>query len=489
MENRGNVRNQSGKIMIAAAASGSGKTLLTCALLEVLKRRGIPLCSFKCGPDYIDPLFHRTVLGIPSENLDTWFSGREGANRLFRERAASAEMAVIEGVMGLFDGLGGVEEAGSAYDLARAVDAPVVLVVNARGMGRSLIPLVMGFLSYDREKRIRGILLNRISGTLYDALYTPLTEEIRRFGHPACLIGYFPERKDLVWESRHLGLILPEERKDIYEKLGMAADQFEESVDTELLLAIAEEVSGNSEGASKPEGAPEPEGASKPEGTSEPEGTWMNPAGAATALTLAVARDEAFCFYYEANLRELERLGVRILPFSPLHDRVLPEGISGLLLGGGYPELYLRELSENISMRDSIRDALERGLPSLAECGGFMYLHESIADLQGNIRPMVGAVPAETRYRGRLTRFGYVEIRENVPDFLPAGQIIRGHEFHYYDSTDCGDACTAVKPVSGKSWPCIHAGKNRFWGFPHLYYPSAPGFVRQFVERMRAAGV
>ena len=447
------------RILIAAPSSGSGKTMLVSALLGCLKARGYSVCSFKCGPDYIDPMFHRSVLGIPSENLDTWFSGRSGAARLFRELSDPYEISVIEGVMGLFDGLGGTEDAGSTYDLACAVDAPVILVVNARGAARSLIPLIMGFLSYDRERRIKGILLNRISGPFYEKIKPLLENEISGSGHPALLMGYFPESADLSFDHRHLGLTMPQETDGTAEKLKRAADQLSDSVDLELLLSAA-----SKETVKCPS---------------------VCPKTSSDGPVLAVARDEAFCFYYEANLRIFQKMGVRIQTFSPLHDAALPEGISGLLLGGGYPELFARQLSENSSMRQSVYSAIKGGLPSLAECGGFMYLHERLVDEKGNAWPMAGVLKAEAEYQGHPVRFGYEEIREKIPLFLPEGVCIRGHEFHYYDSTWNGDACITVKPGSGISREAIHSGKNHFWGFPHLYYESAPAFAEYFVQCMR----
>ena len=204
---------------------------------------------------------------------------------------------------------------------------------------------------------------------------------------------------------------------------------------------------------------------------------------------IAVAKDEAFCFYYRDNLRMLEHYGAELVFFSPLHDEKLPENIHGLLLGGGYPELYAKQLAENESMRKSIKEALEQHLPSLAECGGFMYLHETLTDKDGKNFPMVGVIPAECQYTGKLVRFGYVEVQ--LPQGLtekgtaerPEPEKIKAHEFHYFDSTANGEDCIATKPVTGRSWKCIHASDDHFWGFPHLYYPSDPKFVKWFLER------
>ena len=443
------------RVLLAAPKSGSGKTLITCALLGALKKKGFSPAAFKCGPDYIDPMFHRTVLKVPSENLDTFFSG-EDTKRLFTEAAKEADIAVMEGVMGLFDGLGGTQEEGSAYHLAKMTKTPIILVVDVHGMGRSMVPLIRGFLDYDTEGLIRGVILNCMTASFLETMQPMLEKELR-----VPVIGFFPTRKDIHLESRHLGLMLPGEIEDLETQLDAAADQFLETAGFDTLLQIAD-------GAEDVEDIP-----SETHDDSNAE------------LTLAVARDEAFCFYYGANMRTFQKKGVKIQYFSPLHDTVLPEGVDGILLGGGYPELYVKELSANESMKRSIREAIERGIPSLAECGGFLYLHEFLEDTDGNRAPMVGLIKGTAGNTGKLVRFGYVELSEKQPCFLKEGSKIKAHEFHYYDSPDNGDACVAVKPVTGKNWGCIHEGEDHFWGFPHLYYPSCEEFADHFVEVMR----
>ena len=443
------------RVLLAAPKSGSGKTLITCALLGALKKKGARPAAFKCGPDYIDPMFHRTVLKVPSENLDTFFSG-EDTKRLFAEAARDADIAVMEGVMGLFDGLGGTQEEGSAYHLAKMTKTPVILVVDVHGMGLSMIPLIKGFLDYDTEGLIRGVILNRMTASFLETMRPMLEKELR-----VPVIGFFPSRKDIHLESRHLGLMLPGEIEDLETQLDAAADQFLETAGFDALLQIAD-------GAEEIEDAPVSD---------------LDDRNA--ELTLAVARDEAFCFYYGANMRTFEKKGVKIKYFSPLHDAILPEDADGILLGGGYPELYVKELGTNESMKTSIREAIEKGIPSLAECGGFLYLHENLEDTDGNSAPMVGLIKGMAGNTGKLVRFGYVEISEKQSCFLKEGSKIKAHEFHYYDSPDNGCDCVAVKPVTGKSWECIHEGADHFWGFPHLYYPSCEEFADHFVEAMR----
>ena len=449
------------RIMVAAPGSGSGKTTITCSLLMVLKNRGEQVVSYKCGPDYIDPMFHKQVIGIPSKNLDTFFTDEddETLRYLFVKNASDCDIAVMEGVMGLFDGLGGIREEGSSYHLAKVTETPIVLVINAKGMGRTLIPMIAGFLKYDKEKLIKGVILNKMSKYYYEIIKPLIEEELR-----IRVLGYFPEEKDINLESRHLGLVMPNESEDIQKRLQVMSKRFEKTVDVEEIEHIAEQ-------------AKELLLAQKPlniNGCSDKE---------CSRPVIAVAKDEAFCFYYEDNLLMLQENGAKITYFSPLHDTKLPDCCDALLIGGGYPELYAGELSRNVNMRNAIKQAIDTGMPIVAECGGFMYLHESITDKDGISHPMVGVIPATCSYKGKLVRFGYVEIQENKSCFLPEGQLIKGHEFHYFDSTDNGDCCTAQKPTTGREYSCVMEGDNYWMGFPHLYYPSNPFFAESFVKK------
>lgn len=443
-----------GRIMIAAPKSGSGKTTVTCALLQALLDRGKKVTAFKCGPDFIDPMFHKKVIGVPAYNLDTYFSGEEGTEKLFRIHASGRGIAVMEGVMGLYDGLGGVREEGSSYHLAKVTKTPIVLVVDVKGMGRSILPLLEGFLRYDTNHLIRGVILNRISGGFFETV-KPLIEEEMKIS----VLGFLPEQESFWIESRHLGLVMPDEIAGIREKISVAAGAFSGTVSLSALLEIAagaEALSGDGE---------------KPM-VSEADGP-----------VIAVARDEAFCFYYEDNLRVLEEYGAKLVFFSPLHDLKLPGDCQGLLIGGGYPELYAERLSQNTSMRRAVKEAAGSGMPIVAECGGFLYLHEGLTDKSGRRYEMAGIVRGACFDTGRLVRFGYVELQEKERRFLPGGEYIRGHEFHHYDSTNNGDSVLAVRPVTGKRYPCVLTGENLWVGFPHLYYPSNPHFARSFVEK------
>ena len=468
------------RFMIAAPASGSGKTLITCGLLRLLQRRNLRPAAFKCGPDYIDPMFHRQVLGIPSRNLDTFFSpadspvsGNTVRETMVRAVADSKSgISVIEGVMGYFDGTGASGTEASSCNLARQTDTPVILAVSAKGMGRSIVPLLKGFAEYERENgRIRGVILNRVTSGSFAAMKKWIEEDTS-----LKVVGYVPQDDSLRWESRHLGLIQPSETAGLQEQIDHLADVLTETVDLDALLEIARSAPPMDSCENVKQYASDP-----------------------SSPRIAVARDEAFNFYYEDNLEMLQECGARLVFFSPVHDRELP-GADGLLIGGGYPELYARDLSENEAMRESIRARAAEGMPILAECGGFMYLQQAMElpgkkDASKETFPMCGVLPGTCRKTDKLVRFGYIELEKNVTEagtagYLQSGRCIRGHEFHYFDSTDNGEACTAWKPGRQRSWNCMVVRENIMAGFPHLYYRSDPAFAGMFVERCRqfAAG-
>ncbi|MEF2870294.1 MAG: cobyrinate a,c-diamide synthase [Agathobacter rectalis] len=452
------------RFMIAAPKSGSGKTMITCALLQLLKDNGKNVSSYKCGPDYIDPMFHKKVLGVPSKNLDTFFTDEKTTVQLFLDKRADGDFAVLEGVMGLYDGLGGIYEQGSSYHLAKVTQTPIILVVDAKGMGKSVLALIAGFLQYDTQHLIKGVLFNRMSKGYYDIIKPLIEKELS-----VKVVGYFPEQKDIGLSSRHLGLVMPDELADIKEQLDELAGRLKKTIDLDMLLDIAVEA----------------EEITKTTNTEQMQIQNQN-----NTVNIAVAMDEAFCFYYEDNLRLLEKCGAKLQYFSPLHDTKLPDNCDALLLGGGYPELYAKELSENLSMRNSIKTAFKTGLPTVAECGGFMYLHtyihnicEEDADAQNYVFGMTGALDSECHFKGKLVRFGYIELEEKHNNFLPTDEKIRAHEFHYYDSTDNGADCIATKPATGRSYDCVISHDNYWLGFPHLYYPSNPHFAESFVRK------
>lgn len=441
------------RLLFAAPSSGSGKTTIVCGLLRALKNRGRAVRAFKCGPDFIDPLFHEQVVGVPSGTLDLFFSGEEQVKQLFCRHAAGAEISLIEGVMGYYDGLGAATEAASSYAVARALDAPAVLIVDSRGQSLSALATLEGFLRFRPDSRIRGVIFNRMS----EGVFAALAPEVEKLGVRP--LGFVPKAPELMIESRHLGLITPGEITDLGQKLDALAYLLEKTVDLDGLLELAN-------GAPALNAYPAPAAPSLPK------------------TKIAVARDEAFCFLYQDNLDVLRDCGAEITFFSPLRDAALPQGAQGLILPGGYPELYAKALSENEPMRAAVRTAIQGGLPCLAECGGFLYLHRELEDMEGHFFPMVGVLDAKAYRTQKLGRFGYITLtaKENTA-FLPAGGSIRGHEFHYYESESCGDALRAQKPTGSRAWDCGHSRNALLMGFPHLYYPSNPQFIERFLRR------
>lgn len=456
------------RIMLAAPKSGSGKTLLTCGLLEVLRRRGLNPIACKCGPDYIDPMFHRYVLGIPGRNLDSFFLPTEGVRKVLVDavREEQAGIAVLEGVMGYYDGLGGTETSASSWEIAEITDTPAILVLDCKGASLSAAAMASGFLHFRKKSHIAGVILNRVSSMYYERLAAAVEEAS---GLP--VLGYLPESEEYHMESRHLGLFLPGEIDRLRERIGRLADQMEKSIAVERVLEVAGMLPLRIENKEKEKAENE---------SMEAESIAKFPACQEQKVTsrvrIGVARDEAFCFYYQENFRLLEQMGAELVYFSPLRDKKIPDRVDGLLFGGGYPENYARELAKNAAMRESIRRSIAAGMPFLAECGGFLYLHRTLEGSDGKHWEMAGVYPFDAYRTNRLRRFGYVRL------LTSSGQEIHGHEFHYWESEDPGTDWEAVKPTGNRSWRCIHEKGGQIGGFPHLYYASCPGFLRKWLD-------
>lgn len=437
------------EVMIAAPASGSGKTVLTCALLSALKERGCAPCAFKCGPDYIDPMFHRSVLGVESHNLDLYLADAETVRALYARYAAGHGAAVIESAMGFYDGVGGGTDWASGWHIADTLHIPVLLAVRPRGASLTLAAQIRGLLDFRRPSHIAGIFLTDCAPMLAKSL-TPMLEG--ETGLP--VLGYLPHTEEAVLESRHLGLRTAGEIKDLAARIGCAARRL--AMDWDRFFALY--------GDRKPPAAPRRE-AAKPR------------------AAIAVARDAAFCFTYEESLDALEDAGAELLFFSPLEDGGLPEGASGLYLPGGYPELYAPRLAENAGMRKTIRAAVEGGMPTVAECGGFLYLGQTLESGDGAVCPMAGVLPGRGIRTEKLVRFGYAAlISESDNLLLRRGQAVPAHEFHYWDSTENGKDLTAVKPASGRRWQCGFVGPRLYAAFPHLYFAGRPSLAERFVR-------
>lgn len=449
--------------MIASPKSGSGKTIFVCGLLEAARRRGLSPQAFKCGPDYIDGLFHRQVLGMSGGNLDSFFEGEEELREKYA-RASRHHLVVAEGAMGYFDGLGGNTARASAWEMAKILDMPVILLVDGAGASLSLLALIKGFLDFERElgaSRIRAVVFNRMAPGMY-----PRMKELVDAIPGIRAAGYVPNLDFLSVGSRHLGLILPGEIPGLREQVGRLADCLEETLDWEVILGMAADQGGENRGFVK----------------------GKNPARIlGETFRLGVAMDEAFCFYYQENLKLLKDLGAELVYFSPVHDGGLPPGLGGLLLGGGYPERYALQLGANRGMAEAVAGAAGQGMPVLAECGGYLYLLETLEGEDGKEYPMAGVFSGQGMRKGKNSHFGYISLSCHVPTpYLLPGEEIRGHEFHYWECRgEDGQVMEAVKPAGGRSWPAVRTVRQTMGGFPHLYYPSCPAFAERFKEACR----
>lgn len=450
MQHKNNIQVNTPRVMFAATRSGSGKTTVTCGVLAALKKQNIKVQAYKCGPDYIDPMFHRTVLGIDTGNLDTFFADADAIGRILARDTKDAELIVMEGVMGYYDGVGGATTMASSYELSKVTKTPVVLIVDAKGASVTLAAIIRGIMEYKKDSRIVGVILNRVSPMFYSRIKHVIETEC---GIP--VLGYLPEDASFAVPSRHLGLLQPDEMQKQRDWVETVAKAARKTIDIDGILEIAAQA----------------EMLQIQKATGETEKSKF-PAG----YRIGVARDAAFSFYYRENLRMLEDMGATLVYFSPLTDAHVSE-VDALIFGGGYPELYAKQLYENQSMRASVWQALEAGMPCHAECGGFLYLGKSLADAEGNVYEMVGFLDGAGFRTERLQRFGYVELAPQEADAFAVNTILRGHEFHYWDSTDCGGACLAWKPLSKqKTYPCMVKKKGTFAGFPHLYYAGAENF-------------
>ena len=447
-----------GRLLISAPKSGSGKTLITMGLLALWKQQKKNLASYKCGPDYIDPMFHQRVLGIPCRNLDSYLFGWQDV-REDLERVPAEGAAVIEGAMGLYDGLGGAMPH-SAYDLARRTHTPIVVVVpmDTEHPAEDLGELI----KKDISGQIKGFLCNRCTEEEAEAFLEEITAN-----HPALTyFGYLPKMDAGEFSSRHLGLVTAIEVTDFEARISAVCKQVESTINTEKLWEMAMEAEPLSQIPTLP--------AMRPTLETEP-----------TCCRIGIASDEAFCFYYERSKEHLQAMGALLIPFSPLHDAHLPKDLDALYIGGGYPELYGKELEENGSMREEIRAAIAYGIPTIAECGGFLYLQERLVAEDGTSYAMVGALPGESRKQEKLVRFGYCKLEPEANSMLfSQGRSVEVHEFHYWDSTHNGEDIPVVKASKQQTWRCGYTSDHLYAGFPHIYldWDRARHFVDAAME-------
>ncbi len=447
-------------LIVAGTGSDAGKTTVTLGLIEAMRRAGRTVQAFKAGPDYIDPGHHALLLGRPSYNLDTWMMGAGGVRKTYQVHSKGSGIALIEGVMGLFDGRDGKNEEGSTAHLAKVLGLPVLLVVDGAGAARSVGALVKGFCEFDPEVDIRWVVFNRVAGEKH----FKILKDAAKGAAKVRVLGYIPRDETLAMKSRHLGLVTGSDvdRRQWRRGVKKTADYIEAFVDMRPLFgrgrchAPAKKVRPLKRGHGRP--------------------------------VIAVARDSAFSFYYEENLDILRDLGGVIRFFSPLKDKALPRGTSGLYIGGGYPELHGRELGENASMRSAIKRAANSGTPIFAECGGLMYLGGSLKDLTGRAYPMAGVFKWRTEIFNKRRALGYrdVEILKGCP-FLEEGRRVRGHEFRYSELKSkkimAANVFKATHPGTGRCMPSGgYVFKNVLATYIHIHFASNPAFARGFMR-------
>lgn len=439
------------RVMIVGTGSGSGKTTVTVALLAALQAKKYNIAAFKCGPDYIDPMFHSKVMGIISRNLDLYLLGHDKLKYILGNHGEGRDLSVIEGVMGMYDGISFSDDTYSANHISRITETPELLVVNVKGKSRSVVANIKGYIDL-HENHLKGVILNNCSKGMY-GMYKKIIEEDLNI---SCF-GYLPPVKKAEIGSRHLGLITADEIDDIHEKLDELGKVASESIDIEGILQLGRET----------------EELIYDELDVQP--VVEQP------IKIGVAKDVAFSFYYGDAIDFLEKLGAEIVYFSPLKDKEIPKEINGLIFGGGYPEEYLEELMSNDTMKQSIREAAEDGMPIYGECGGFMYLGESITKEHKTFHG-VGIVPGNSSMTNKLVRFGYKTlIAKNDNLLCKKGEEIKCHEFHYSETDDYGDGFIAKRP-SGSEMDAIHCKGNVVAGYPHVHFLSNIEFPKNFVK-------
>ena len=458
--------------LITAGASGSGKTSVVVGLLSLLQKKGYNVGSFKCGPDYIDPMFHRAVMGVESHNLDLFLASADRVKEFYQRYSAGKTAVICEGAMGYFDGLGGITDEASAWKVADTLDLPVIAVIDAKGASLSIAAQILGLKSLRQPHHIVGVILNKCSKMLHQRLKPVLEAETG-----VKIIGCLPYVEGAEFSSRYLGLYTAGEISDINQRIDKIAAALDDSLDFEAFEELCDRGPEASILACRKTRA----NYGKPEASAD--------CKTHSKAKIAVARDDAFCFLYEETLDTLKEQGAEIVFFSPLHDEGLPKGVSGLYLPGGYPELFAGELSFNEDMLKDVKSAIESGLPTVAECGGFLYLCESLEDGNGDIYEQVGIFKGAATNKEKLVRFGYSLLSQEEDSLLfRKGEEVPMHEFHYWDAADPGSDLLATKPLGGRSYRCAYSTDTLYAGFPHLYLAGKPKLAARFVEKAAAFG-
>jgi cobyrinic acid a,c-diamide synthase len=481
-------------IIIAAPMSGSGKTTITLGIMAFLKRRGLRVAPFKVGPDFIDPGWHRTVTGRPSINLDGWMCPEDFVRETFSLHAQDSDIAVIEGVMGLFDGMDGRTDAGSTAQVAKNLKAPVILVVDAKSQARSAAALVSGFAGFDPEVHVAGVIFNNVGSDNHARI---LGEAMESSGNGVRVLGCIPRDERLSIPSRHLGLVTADENALSDDFWTHLAEVIEKNVELDGFLSSP--IQSN---PLPPGGGGQGWGGScsrthrSVSNSPTPQPPPVKGGGGKTRI--AVARDEAFCFVYEDNLRLLREAGAEICEFSPIRNSSLPEGIGGIYLPGGYPELHAETLASNGAMKTAIREAIEKGMPVYAECGGFIYLTKGQNYISPAPQPLtpellghefVGIFPVTTRMLPRRKALGYREVELLAHSHIAAkGTVARGHEFHYSETEDMPEQVERVYRLSKNGSELGSEGyryKNCLASYLHLHFGSCPEIAATFVGNCR----
>ena len=473
--------------LITAGSSGSGKTSVVVGLLSLLQRKGYNVGSFKCGPDYIDPMFHRAVMGVESHNLDLFLASADRVKEFYQRYSAGKTAVICEGAMGYFDGLGGITDEASAWKVADTLDLPVIAVIDAKGASLSIAAQILGLKSLRQPHHIVGVILNKCSKMLYQRLKPVLETETG-----VKIIGCLPYVEGAEFSSRYLGLYTAGEISDINQRIDKIAAALEDSLDFEAFEELCDRGPEVSILTCRKTCANDNE----PDDVGDRKtcANYDKPEASANCKThakakIAVARDDAFCFLYEETLDTLKEQGAELVFFSPLHDEGLPKGVSGLYLPGGYPELFAGELSFNEDMLKDVKSAIESGLPTVAECGGFLYLCESLEDGNGDIYEQVGIFKGAATNKEKLVRFGYSLLSQEEDSLLfRKGEEVPMHEFHYWDAADPGSDLLATKPLGGRSYRCAYSTDTLYAGFPHLYLAGKPKLAARFVEKAAAFG-
>lgn len=445
------------RLVIAGTSSGVGKTTLTIGIMSALKQKGLTVQGFKCGPDYIDPTYHTAVSGRKSRNLDSWMLNEQTLKEVLYKGSQGADISIIEGVMGFYDGKDPTSDTGSTADISLITNSPVLLVVQCNAMARSAAAIVKGFQLFNEQVNIVGVIANQVGSEGHYFLVKKAIE--LECNIP--VVGYLNKNADLTMPERHLGLIPSVERGELtpfFDQLGKVVS---ETVDLDQLYEIALTTPAV-------------------EQRSELFKRKMDP-----VVKIAVARDEAFNFYYEENLELLEASGAKLVYFSPLAGETLPKDVQGLYIGGGFPEEYAEKLSQLTDVKTSIKDAINMGIPTFAECGGFMYLCESMVTSDKLKYPMVGVLPGEISMTDRLAAIGYREVSGLNGNFLFDGvEQVRGHEFHYstYSSSESMNAAFETKGRKGTMKEGI-VNKNLVAGYTHLHFASCPTLAERWINQ------